>query len=261
MDCALFSDGGDFSWQNGTLVAGDWIVLESTTGGQECQVFLKYVSTTSIGIALIPKADWSPAVGSPGTATPAFPSTSIGTDMGTSPTLVDMSVQNASMFYNVWTDTGTLMFLAYDGVPANTRFVDVGYGSSSHPDNTYGSMIRAVSTGPLGGNFGNGYYNYRALGLDGATLMSVSTASLSDGTVYLPDAVGYDGANNKWQPLPVALVAHGASGPFVTWLKRYVASVDLGMSGTLNSKRYAYWRTVAGQNAVCILWDDTTDVP
>lgn len=260
MDCALFSNGGDFSWQNGNLVAGDWIVLQSTTGGQECQVFLKYVSTTSIGIALIPKADWTPAVGSPGTATPTFPATGIGTDMDTSPTLVNMSVQNAPMFYNVWSDTGTLMFLAYDGTPLNTRFVDVGYGSSSHPDNVYPSTIRAISIGPLGGDF-NGIANYRSLGLDGTTLKTMTTATLSDGAAYIPNAAGYDGANNKWQPFPTATVAIGTAAPYVTWLKRYVVSVDLGISGTLASKRYAYWRTAAGTNAVCILWDDTTDVP
>lgn len=258
MDCAFFIAGGDFGWQTGTIVAGDWIVLESTTGGQECQVFLQYVTTTSIGMILIPKADWTTVVGA-GTSTPTFPPTAIGTTMGTNPGRVDFSVQNAAMDYSVWSDTGTLMFIAHNGTPAQTRFIEIGNGASSHPDNVYPSFIRNISNGPLGAY--TAVTQYSALGMDGLTLKNCTTSSMANSTAILVNVSGSDGLNNKWQPLPIAAYASGTGAPFLTWSKRWIVNMDLGTAGTLASKRYAYWKTASGENGVCILWDDVTDVP
>jgi hypothetical protein len=259
---AAFAVGGTFGFDTGLIGAGDWIVIESTAAPAH-QIYWENDSATQWLWALIPLGNFP--TGGADVSPPVFSTTSLGTTMGTTPTLIAMVLQAASMDYTLWSDNSTMAVAAWDTTSvANTRFMYAGAALSDVPGDTRPFVIQRAPASPEWATTAN---QMSRLCPDGATFSGAgaNVAFISTVTSNILTTAGFDNLATpspaKYHIFPGVVFFDTASHRHPVVLKwTGVAGSSLSNRGTLDNLAKVYF-TSSGAAARRVLdWDGTTAV-
>lgn len=129
---ALASFTGTFSWKDDTLTTDDWIVLETSVGGNEFQLYLEYATTTSLQYIMFPFEDF--ATGGGAVSPPTFPTRSVGA--GTSVVTHTLSNIDDGAWYTVVADEQMMALVIMRGGKTNITFSYIGSLDDPLPSDT-----------------------------------------------------------------------------------------------------------------------------
>ena len=128
-----------FSWRDGDIQVGDWLVLRSVTkrgvdsfGDIEFQLYVSFESATTMGLLLMPLNDFT--VGGVDASPPAFPATGFGD--GAFGTRVTMFAFNNPGDYYAVADAGMFALIMDDGSTSGMAFTYVGECDGASPGDT-----------------------------------------------------------------------------------------------------------------------------
>lgn len=269
MDNASFSAGSDFGWQQNSVGANDWIVLESVLGGgaTEFQVFFKVTGTTTMTIQLMPKGDF--VTGGGDTPSPTLPSTTVP---ASAPTITGYTT---STRYSIVADEGMFAFLfdALSLTGCNWTYVGQVDGAPADDDYPYiiwdtpGQVVfndLFTTTGnwhrlsPVNADLDGGD-SLLTLGLEAHYYQSVTSF------VHASTTLGVHALDQE-RPLPVGVFFPDAGHRhFAGWLRNvYSANRLMGATGTFGNKSYMFRNEDPDGStgvSLCFAWDGSTAYP
>jgi hypothetical protein len=257
---AAFAVGGTFGFDTGLIGTGDWIVIESTDSPTH-QIYWEQDSATQWLWALIPLGDFP--TGGADVSPPVFSTTTVAGTMGTTPTLIAMVLQAASMNYSMWSDNSTLAVLAADGTVGNTRYMYAGAALSDVPGDTRPFVIQRA---PANAGWAASGSQLSRLCPDGATFSGAGAnlAYAAEFTGVLTSA-GWDNLATpspaKYHIFPGVVFFNTASHRHPVVLKwTGAAGSSLANIGTLDNLSKVYFTTAAADARRVLDWDGTTVV-
>jgi hypothetical protein len=258
---AAFAVGGTFGFDTGLIGAGDWIVIESTDSPTH-QIYWENDSATQWLWALIPLGDFT--TGGADVSPPVFSTTTVAGTMGTTPTLIAMVLQAASMDYTLWSDNSTMAVAAWDSTSvANTRYMYAGAALSDVPGDTRPFVIQRA---PANTQWTNVQNQMSRLCPDGATFSGGGTNLVyTSAFSVVMTAAGYDNLATpspaKYHIFPGIVFFDTASHRHPVVLKwTGVAGASLNNRGTLDNLSKVYFTSAAAEARRVLDWDGTTAV-
>lgn len=256
---SLAADNG---WRTGTIVAGDYIVLESASGANKFQVGIEYQAGTTLRIICAPYQ--------------GFDTTADEVDMTTAAswlnpylTAIDYTSPAGLSNYSIVADEDRVILAVEDAVTYMWTYfgkMDNVSSTDTKPVVMYtnGAQVWASNNnGLLSGNWKRidaiadtaSITMYGGAANQQATLGDMCTS----GTNYLKD-----NDSNEYRCLPVYLISGTAGAIAGMGRLRGVFVNNSGLSGagkgTLNTMAYAFLLNNAGQSPVIFDWDGATAI-
>lgn len=251
-----FNSGG-FSWAGLTAIAlNDWIVLQSTNSGSQCQVLFRVASTTSVLTWMIPDANF--ATGGSDVSPPVLPATAFGSSQGTSATGGAALTYQASghSFYGV-VDAGYFHLFASHATQSSQRSLFAGQMVSSVPGDTKPFGLNITAAVPSGSAT-----NQFARVSPGGTFIatgSVVTYTAASVNILASGQGKLDSPSTMYWCLPTMVSWNTANHRHVTYIPEcYQVDAGLGQTGTLDDRNIAYLTSAGSTPAYATAWDGTT---
>lgn len=256
-----------FSWRDGDIQTGDWLVLRSVTrrgrdtfGQIEFQVYISYENATTMGILLIPLNNFT--VGGPDGSPPTFPATAFGD--GAFGTRVTMPFVNAPGDYYSVADEGMFTLVMDNGSVASTQFTYVGEVDGAQPGDTRPYVIWDAPELARLELFTDGILD-RLSPVDNVTLLTLGSPCWWRERNNTVNSTPTLSNRPESRIMPTGPFFSNTSHRHVAGFFRnvYLGTSSMGLRGELSNRQFIYFCNELGStNSVGIVlkWDGVTAV-